>query len=442
MIAPLRWLLWLIGLGVAAFAVSWLFTMPGKDIRGTWATDGYGLHLDIGRAVIDIYEVTDISCHRAQRIPAHIWMIRATQDITLTRDDNRLRIDAGGMLGPIMADQTTGLPQTCPQTPPVPGSARDNFDVLWQAMAENYAFFDLHGVDWAQRRAAMRPAPDSRLSDDALLEVFKDTLAGLDDGHVTIRTNDGAVHSPARRPDWFADRHMVRDNTLAQFDDLRTVANTGLLYGWAAPEIGYVYMTHMDTSGGINAKATDQARDGFAEIALAFAAADGIILDLRYNPGGSDDVALAFASYFTDRPVTALTKTTRTANGITPPHSITLQPQDRFHMDQPTVILTSGFTMGAAEVFAMTMRQLPQVTLMGTPTAGAFSDVASFTLPNGWVLGLSHQEYRDAAGVIHEGTGIAPDIAANVDVTAARAGQDSTLQAAIAWLARQDTVSR
>lgn len=434
MIAPLRWLLWLIGLGVAAFAVSWLFTMPGKDIRGTWATDGYGLHLDIGRAVIDIYEVTDISCHRAQRIPAHIWMIRATQDITLSRDDNRLRIDAGGMLGPIMADQTTGLPQTCPQTPPAPGSARDNFDVLWQAMAENYAFFDLHGVDWAQRRAAMRPAPDSSLPDDALLDMFKDTLAGLDDGHVTIRTADGAIHSPARRPDWFADRHMVRDNTLAQFDDLKTVANTGLLYGWAAPGIGYVYMTHMDTSGGINAKAADQARNGFAEIALAFAAADGIILDLRYTPGGSDDVALAYASYFTDQPVTALTKTTRTQNGDTAPSTATLVPVGSFHVDQPTVILTSGFTAGAAEVFAMTMRQFRQVTLMGTPTAGVFSDVASFTLPNGWMLGLSHQSYRDAAGISYEGSGIPPHITVAIDTDAAAAGRDTTLEQAIARL--------
>ena len=42
------------------------------------------------------------------------------------------------------------------------------------------------------------------------------------------------------------------------------------------------------------------------------AGADAVILDLRYNPGGSDDVALAYARFFTDQPVTALTKTTRT----------------------------------------------------------------------------------------------------------------------------------
>lgn len=437
MIAPLRWLLWLIALTALALGVSWVLTMPGKDIRGHWTTEGYGLHIDIGRMVIDVYEVTDISCHHAQRIPAHLWLIGATQDITLTRADNRLRFDAAGMLNPIMADRANGLPESCPQTPGSPGTAQDNFDVFWQAMAEHYAFFDLHGVDWAARRSALRPAANARLDDDALFALFKTALDGLDDGHVSIRTSGGAIHSPALRPDWFADRHLVRDTTLAQFDDLTAVAGTGLLYGWAAPGIGYVYMTHMDTTAGFNVKAAELAANGFAEIALAFAGADAVILDLRYNPGGSDDVALAYARFFTDQPVTALTKTTRTQAGETASYTATVQPQGRYHLKQPTVILTSGFTASAAEVFAMTMRQFPQVTLMGTTTAGAFSNVASFTLPNDWELGLSHQHYRDAAGVSYEGIGIAPDIDVPVDVSAARSGRDTTLQEAVARLSAQ-----
>ncbi|WP_439156531.1 S41 family peptidase, partial [Yoonia sp.] len=349
MIAPLRWTLWLIGLGALVLGASWLVTMPGKDIRGTWATDGHGLRFDIGRAVIDIYQVTDISCHHARRIPANTWLIHATQDITLARDGDRLRIDAGGTLGPIMADPTEGLPATCPQTPPTPGSARENFDVLWQAMAEHYALFDLHKVDWAARRRSLRPAADTVLTEAALLDLFKATLDGLDDARLTLRTPGGAVYSPAVRPDWFDDRHMVRDATLAQVGDLTPVANTGLLYGWAAPGIGYVYLAHMDTSGGFNVTAQDQARNGFAEIALAFAAADGIILDARYTPGGADDAALTYARYFSDQTRPVLTRTTRTRAGETPPFRVRLEPEGRFHLDQRTVVLTSGFTTGSAD---------------------------------------------------------------------------------------------
>ena len=66
----------------------------------------------------------------------------------------------------------------CPETPAGPGSAQDNFDVLWQAMEEHYAFFDLHGVDWAERRDTFRPADDAELGDGELFELFKQPWTG------------------------------------------------------------------------------------------------------------------------------------------------------------------------------------------------------------------------------------------------------------------------
>ncbi|WP_296424400.1 S41 family peptidase [Yoonia sp.] len=432
--ALLRWALALSVVGFGAFGVSWAMNMPGHDIRGTWATDGYGLQIDIGRAAIDVYEVTAISCYHTRRIPAHQWLIAGLTDIHLTRDGPRLRIDAGGSVSPIMADRTTTLPAHCPTTPDQPGTARDNFDVLWQAMQEHYAFFDLHGVDWFARRDSLRPLAQTVLDDDALLALFKTMLAGLDDGHLSLRTTNGLIYSPSVRPSWHADRHMVRDNTLAQFSQLTAVADTGLLYGWATPEIGYVYMSHMDTNAGFNIKGADRARSAFAEIALAFAAAKGVILDVRYNPGGSDEVALAYAGYFTDIPHPAFTKATRNGGGYTPPDAVALAPNGTFHIKQPTAVLISGFSGSAAEVFVMSTRQLPQVTVIGTNTSGILSNIASFSLPNGWALGLSHQRYVSPDGVSLDGVGIPPDIEVAVAVDAARNGMDETLQQAIKYL--------
>lgn len=429
-------ILGLIVVGLIGFAISWAVYAPRQDIRGTWATEGYGYHLDIGRAVVDLYEVTAISCHRTQRIPAHQWLLAALEDVRFARDGDQLQVVAGGTLNPITANRTDGLPAHCPQTPDQPGTAQDNFDVLWQAMDEHYAFFELHGVDWQARRTAHRPADDAVLSDDALFELFKVTLDGLDDGHLYIRRTDGSIHSPSVRPDWHADRHMVRDNTLSQFDELTAISGTGLLYGWATPEIGYVYMTHMNADGGFNLKAADMARDSFAEIAAQFADTKGIILDLRYNPGGSDDIALAYAGYFTDRARHGFSKSTRTATGYTAPFEVTLEPAGTHHLDQPVVVLTSGFTGSAAEIFTMLMRDLPQVTIMGTPTSGGLSDIGNFTLPNGWELGLSHQRYVSTDGISYEGDGIPPDVMVTPDVDAARNGTDTILQSAITRLTR------
>ena len=250
----------------------------------------------------------------------------------------------------------------------------------------------------------------------------------------TLRTPDGAIFSPARRADWFDSRHLVRDTTLAQFDDLTAAGGTGLLYGWAAPGIGYVYVTHLDTVAGLNVSGAALAQSAFAEIALAFAAADGIILDTRYTPGGHSDVALAYAGYFTAEPQPAFRKTIRTPGGFTMPQDVILQPQGSYLIDRPVVMLISDFTGGAAEVLALTMRNLPQVTLIGTPTGGDLSDALGFTLPNGWELGLSHQRYLALDGTRFDATGIPPDIAVPVDVAAATGGADTTLQRAIAYL--------
>ena len=226
----------------------------------------------------------------------------------------------------------------------------------------------------------------------------------------------------------------MRDATLAQFSNLTPVDNTGLLYGWATPEIGYIYMAHMSTNGGFNIKEADLAREGFREIAASFADAEGIIIDVRYNPGGSDDVALAYASHFTDQTIPAFTKSTRTETGYTAPFAATVPPAEDVYLSQPVILLTTGFTGSGAEIFTMTMRELQQVTVLGTNTSGALSDIGDFTLPNGWSLGLSHQRYIAPDGQLYEGVGVPPDILIDVDVEAARNGDDNLLQAAIEQL--------
>jgi C-terminal processing protease CtpA/Prc len=177
----------------------------------------------------------------------------------------------------------------------------------------------------------------------------------------------------------------------------------------------------------------DIAAAAFTQVASFLADADGIILDVRYNPGGSDDVALTYAGYFTKSPVPAFTKTTRTETGYTQPFTATIPPQSR-NLTAPVVVLTSKFTGSAAEIFTMAMRELPQATTMGEATSGGLSDVLTFALPNGWTLGLSHQVYLTMAGESFESTGIPPDIAIPVDVDAAKDGTDTMLQAAIAHL--------
>ena len=423
----------LIGVAATAALASWVIHMPKADLRGVWQTEGYGLVLDVGALSIDIYETSAISCLPSMQVPAHLGLIRMIEGIDLRLDSGRLTLSIDGTIGPIRADRVNALPDACKVgSPQRPGTAQQNFDVFWAKMNEHYAFFDLHGVDWAARRAALRPGQDEVLTDDALFARMTAALAGLDDEHLTL-VSDGETYSPALRPDWYENRQQMRDAAWAQIPGGMTeVADTGLAYGFAAPGVGYISIARMNASPSLGTSREAFAAKAFAPVAAAMAEARMIIVDIRYNPGGSDLIGLAYAGYFTALALPVLSKTTRTDTGYSTPFHHVLQPQGGPVLSQPVILLTGSLTASAAEIFTLAMRELPHVTVIGTPTAGALSDLLDVTLPNGWTLGLSHQRYLDHRGLRNEKIGIPPDVLRPVDLAGFASGHDSLLAEAVA----------
>ncbi|MFA5948639.1 MAG: S41 family peptidase, partial [Candidatus Gracilibacteria bacterium] len=95
--------------------------------------------------------------------------------------------------------------------------------------------------------------------------------------------------------------------------------------------------------------------------------ADGIILDLRNNPGGFVDVAVAMISLFTDREKTAVKMVDKnkneqeyktTKNGILKDYK------------GKTVILVNGGSASAAEIMAGALKDYGVATIMGEKTFG------------------------------------------------------------------------
>jgi len=425
----LGWAVGLLVAGILAFGGSWLYYAPPQELRGTWKTDGYGLVIDVTGLTITTYQASDIHCIHDQTAPAHLGLARLFNGVTFAVENDRLVLTSAGLLNPIYADRIDTVSALC-DTPPS-NSPASVFDVVWDTMNTHYTQFDTHGIDWAARHA-MRPTAGSSYNDAGLLALLKDLLTGLDDSHTYIAT-DTEVWSPAIPSDWHADRHMVRDTTLAAVPDLSAPSETGLQVGWATPDIGYVYIAHMAPNAGIGQAANNVASQLLSEVLAYLETADSIILDVRYAPGGSDDVALAYAGFFTDSALPVLTKSTRTDSGFTAPFTATVTPQSAT-TDIPVVVLTGPYTSAAAEVFTLAMGAMPQVTTMGEATSGALSNVMAVTLPNGWELGLSHQRTLSMSGDSYDGVGIPPDVAIPVDVAAAQSGRDTVLDAAIAQL--------
>ena len=74
------------------------------------------------------------------------------------------------------------------------------------------------------------------------------------------------------------------------------------------------------------------------------------------------------------------------------------------------MLLTCDSVFSGGEAFALAIRQLPHVTIIGDHTNGIFSYTLDKKLPNGWEYCLSYQKYFSADMVCYEGKGVPVDI--------------------------------
>jgi carboxyl-terminal processing protease len=166
------------------------------------------------------------------------------------------------------------------------------------------------------------------------------------------------------------------------------------------PGTGYVRISQFSESTGddLNAALKDlRTRNG--------AALKGLVLDLRNNPGGVLEAAVAVSDAFLDSGVIV------TAKGRT--------PESKFEMDAtpgdalngaPIVILINGGSASAAEIVAGALKDNHRAKLMGRTTFGKGSVQTVIPLSGDRALKLTTSLYYTPSGISINHRGIAPDI--------------------------------
>ena len=136
--------------------------------------------------------------------------------------------------------------------------------------------------------------------------------------------------------------------------------------------------------------------------------AKAFILDLRFNGGGKDGVAMALLNHFTDKKEIVATKKVRVPKGYVTMAKIRTKPAtDNFV--GPVYILTSHQTASASELLVLGSLCKTNMLRIGSNTEGIFSSTLGKTLPNGWEYQLSNEVYNDLEGKNYENVGIPPD---------------------------------
>ena len=193
--------------------------------------------------------------------------------------------------------------------------------------------------------------------------------------------------------------------------------------GKKAGVIGFnVWMTAVDRDF---QKAMDQYRSD-----------DGIVIDLRGNPGGLAGMIMGLAGHFTsERDTLGVMRTKQTELKFPANPRLVNAAGERVEPYRgPVAILVDGLTGSASECFSGGMQSMGRARVFGQTSMGQALPALFDRLPNGDVLIHAWGDFVTGTGVRIEGRGVIPDQAAPLTRQALLDGHDPALEAALAWI--------
>lgn len=169
--------------------------------------------------------------------------------------------------------------------------------------------------------------------------------------------------------------------------------------------------------------------------------ADGIIIDLRGNPGGIGAMAMGIAGHFTPevRELGEMRTRDVTLQFKTNPRTVSSTGVAVTPYAGPVAILVDESTASTSEIFAGGLQFLKRAKVFGTRTAGAALPAITMTLPNGDVFLHAFADYRLPNGSALEATGVVPDNARPYTRADFAALGDPAMAEAVRWIASQSS---
>ncbi len=257
------------------------------------------------------------------------------------------------------------------------------------------------------------PAEEMNLCiDDVIYEVDKNSTQGLSLEEVVglIKGEAGTkVHLTLVRT---GEADNVEVDVVRREIEVPTI-NTKVL----EDNIGYLQITEFDEV------TTTQFIEGLAE--LRADNIEGLIIDLRSNPGGSLSTVCDIARQLLPKGNIVYTED-RDGNR----ENYTCD--GKHEIDIPVVVLTNQYSASASEILAGALKDYKKATLVGTTTYGKGIVQRIFDLRDGTAVKMTVSSYFTPNGINIHGVGIEPDVEIELDAEAyAKDKTDNQLDKAV-----------
>jgi hypothetical protein len=317
------------------------------------------------------------------------------------------------------------------RTRPLPAAKRlgskttlATFDTVWDAFDREYAMFAIKpDVDWTKLRDTYRPRAAAAKSNQDLAAILVEMLDHLEDLHVYVQVDGEYV------PGYNRDRPL-NANPKALATLIGRITSTGHDLAWArsGDGIGYINIYKLSDSA---------LPRTFDEVLGQMGDTKGLIIDLRYNGGGSEPLGCEIAGRLLDR--RRVYSMSQFRNGpehtdLGPKKERACGPGGPWHYTGPVVVLQGQKTMSSAESFALALAQCPQAITMGDRTAGSSGNPRRVEAGAGIVVNLPRWIDMDPQGKPIDAVGIPPRVKVDAKPEDFRGNRDPVLSAALANL--------
>ncbi len=323
----------------------------------------------------------------------------------------------------------------------------ENFEYLWHLFDEKYPTFEEKKLDWNTAYNAYRSKVTSSTTDIELYQIVCSMITPLNDAHIRLTAKSiDSTFSPSR-PSRLAKelkgikgkRRAIRDmtdNTISTLN-FRSIKHIGPKFKGSPlfsytnnSKIGYLrfqrcFSTMLFGAYPVNGLFLNKQLE---EIFKSFINMEAIIIDIRTNMGGNDSFANKVVGRLTNTTILGHYKQEKESKDVFGKLiSNYINPRGKSKFLKKIYLITDDKTVSAADVLALDMKQISNVTIVGDNSNGSFSDIYSDRLPNGWNIDMSTERYLSPAMINYEGKGVPVDIKAYTTFKDVKNKNDSVL---------------
>lgn len=306
---------------------------------------------------------------------------------------------------------------------PVELSSKDAeraFEAAWEAFDRQYAKFQLRPeVDWDAVRKQYAPLARTAKTTWEAATAIALALEPLRDLHVHVDC-DGE-----RLPFYW--RYRPQNGVMDAPSKLIGALQGGADVRWARTEDGFGFLQ-------VNSVGSDEVAQRVDAALEALADTCGLILDIRFNSGGSTNVAASVAGRFIDaEKVYAQSQfrsgPKRTQLGAKQPRKVA--PRGPWRYQAPVMALFGQRCMSSGDELALMLVQCPQVTTLGDRTAGSSAAPKLVDVGSGISVKVPQWNDCDAAGAPYEDRGVPVTVEITNAPDAFSLERDPVLEAAL-----------